>query len=100
MPKCELTGIQQIAVQKCLHPKYEGKYIGYMTCKQGLKKEGIAFVCKGACPNFIQGSGTEDVWCRLWKEYKENERIDREIEKIRRKGQGKGMYSGIDRADA
>lgn len=73
MPKCELTGIQQMAVQKCLHPKYEGKYIGYMTCKQGLKKEGIAFVCKGPCPNFIQGSGTEDVWCRLWKEKKNAE---------------------------
>lgn len=72
MPKCEITNINQMAVQKCLHPKCEGKYIGYMTCKQGLKKEGIAFVCKGACPNFIQGSGTEDVWCRLRKEKLKN----------------------------
>lgn len=85
MPRCELTGIMQMAVMKCLHPKHEGKYVGYITCKQGMKKENGVFVCKGACPNFITGSGTEDIWCKLRKEKIENDRINREIEKIRRK---------------
>lgn len=74
MPKCEITEIEQMAVQKCLHPKYEGKYIGYVTCKHGMKKENGVFVCKGACPHFIAGSGAENTWCRLRKENKENEK--------------------------
>ena len=72
MPKCEITNINQMAVQKCLHPKCEGKYIGYMTCKKGIKiKDGI-IVCNGPCSNFIEGAGTEDIWCRLRKEKLKN----------------------------
>lgn len=85
MPRCEITGIMQMAVMECLHHKYQGKQAGYMTCKSGLKAVDGVPVCVGACPNFIEGSGTEDVWCKLKKEEIENERVNREIEKIRRK---------------
>ena len=85
MPRCEITGIAQLITMECLHPKYKGKQAGYLTCKSGRTLENGVPVCKGACPNFIKGSGTEDIWCRLRKEKNEIERIDREIEKVRRK---------------
>ena len=68
MPKCEITNINQMAVQKCLHPKSGGKYIGYMTCKCGLKIENGIGVFNGPCKNYIEGAGTEDIWCKLWEE--------------------------------
>lgn len=70
MPKCELTGIAQIAVQKCLHEKCNGKYVGYLTCKYGMKKIEGKFINTGACPNFIEGASAGECWCRLWEENK------------------------------
>lgn len=76
MPRCEITGIMQMATMKCLHPKYEGKQAGYITCKHGMKKVNGVYICAGRCPNFIEGTGTHNVWCKLWKEKMENERAN------------------------
>lgn len=74
MPKCEISGLWQMATAVCPHPKYEGKAAGYMTCKIGLKKslDGKP-VYRGTCPNFIPGAGSHDEWCKLRKEKRENE---------------------------
>lgn len=81
MPKCDLTGVWQMVVMKCLHPKYENKYAGYKTCREGLRKgsDGQA-VRKGPCPYFIPGATATDNWCRLREEYN-NERNNRENKK-------------------
>ena len=81
MPKCEVTGVWQTVVMKCLHPKHKDKFVGYKTCSEGLCKgsEGQA-VYKGPCPHFITGATASETWCELRKEY-ENERNNREDKK-------------------
>ncbi len=78
MPTCEVTGISQMALIKCIHPKYENKYVGYKTCSEGLCRgsNGQA-VRKGQCPHFITGSSTLDNWCGLRKENKDEKHTNR-----------------------
>ena len=85
MPRCEITGIAQIITMECLHPKYQGKQAGFLFCSEGLTAEKGIAVNKGACPCYIEGTGTNDVWCKLRKEKIKNDRINREIKKNCRK---------------
>lgn len=67
MPRCEITGIEQMMVKACPHPKCNGKYIGYLTCKKGLQKDGT-YTHK--CRYFIDGQDVLGNWCGYGKDDK------------------------------
>lgn len=63
--RCEVSGLTQAGGYiKCPHPKHGGKYIGYMTCRDGLMPDGNGGKeFRGGCPYFKTGSECYESWC-------------------------------------
>ena len=63
--RCEVSGLAQAGGYiKCPHPKHEGKYIGYMTCREGLMPDGDGGKeYRGRCPYFKDEENICGRWC-------------------------------------